>query len=321
MLRGIDGFLAEKLRVPVEYFNPVVGIEMGENVDLAELSSVGHLMGTVIGLGLRKLPKCPLRVNLLPPRVKTRQQLLRREPYMIASAVGVLLLMTAWWVAAGKEAEIYEQKVGVQLRPEVERLRRLEGEMNEARRVYDDVDRRKEQIAAISDRRVVWIRIVQALTEALPKDVWITRLTPSTVPLAPESGGGMGDGVVSAAPEGSPEESLDADMASPYGMMPGAPPGMMPGAPPGMMMIPGEGEGGEQAALGTDIASIRIEGMVYLNPLEKEQLDLLFRNKLREMTDLFIPEQTEIVEAPLPRPGDITRSFSMVATLKEPIVR
>ena len=304
MLPNLDGFLSEKLRVPVEFLNPVVGIEIGENVDLAELSSVGHLMATVVGLGLRKLPKCALQVNLLPPRVKTRQQFLRREPYMIASAAGVILLMTAWWVAAAKEAGIYDQKVGVELRPEVERLRRLEGELDDAKRVDDDVGGRLGQVAEVADRRVEWMRIVQALTDALPQDLWITRLTPSNVPLNPAPAGGEG------MPPGGEA------MPSPYGMMPGAPLGMMPGAPPGMM----PGEGGEGAQMSPDLVALRIEGAVYLNPLEKEQLDLLFRNRLREMTDLFVPDQTEIVEAPLPKPGDVTRSFRMVATLKEPIV-
>jgi type IV pilus assembly protein PilM len=314
MLRGIDAFLSQKLRVPVEFLNPVVGVEMGEEVDLAELSSVGHLIGTVIGLGVRKLPRCPLQVNLLPPRVRARHRFLRREPYLIASAAGVLLLMTAWWVSAAKVGEMFDKKVGVELKPEVERLRRLERDLDEARERYEDVERRFEQVNDIMDRRLQWMVIVQALTEALPADVWITRLVPSSTPLAPGAGGEDGEGGEGAL---RPSEGMPGG----YPMMPGAPPMGMPGAPPGMMMMPTEGEGGEGAPISTDIVALQVEGSVYLNPQEKEQLDLLFRNRLREMTDLFVPDQTEIVEAPLPRPGDIIRPFRMVVALQEPIVQ
>src|SRR5271170_1673168 len=59
-------FFAEKLNVPVEYFNPFRNVQIDPAVDLEELSRVAHSFGEVVGLGLRNLAHCPVEMNLMP---------------------------------------------------------------------------------------------------------------------------------------------------------------------------------------------------------------------------------------------------------------
>src|ERR1700722_3646821 len=59
-------FFAEKLNVPVEYFNPFRNIEIDPGLDLEELSKYAHSYGEVVGLGLRDLAHCPVELNLMP---------------------------------------------------------------------------------------------------------------------------------------------------------------------------------------------------------------------------------------------------------------
>ena len=52
-------FFAEKLNVPVDYFNPFRNIEIDPALDLDELSKYAHSFGEVVGLGLAGLGPLP----------------------------------------------------------------------------------------------------------------------------------------------------------------------------------------------------------------------------------------------------------------------
>src|SRR5277367_6457762 len=59
-------FFAEKLTVPVEYFNPLRNVQIGPGIHLEEQARVAHSLGEVVGLGLRNLANCPVELNLMP---------------------------------------------------------------------------------------------------------------------------------------------------------------------------------------------------------------------------------------------------------------
>src|SRR5208337_818313 len=46
-------FFAEKLNVPVEYFNPLRNVQLDPSINLEDLARVAHSLGEVVGLGLR----------------------------------------------------------------------------------------------------------------------------------------------------------------------------------------------------------------------------------------------------------------------------
>lgn len=55
-------FFAEKLNVPVEYFNPLRNIQLDPGLNAEELARVAHSLGEVVGLGLRNLARCPVEL-------------------------------------------------------------------------------------------------------------------------------------------------------------------------------------------------------------------------------------------------------------------
>src|SRR5207237_6121589 len=59
-------FFAEKLNVPVEYFNPLRNVTFDPSINLEELARVAHSMGEVVGLGLRNHAQCPGELNMMP---------------------------------------------------------------------------------------------------------------------------------------------------------------------------------------------------------------------------------------------------------------
>ena len=88
-------FFAEKLNVPVEYFNPFRNVQISPAVNLEELSRVAHSLGEVVGLGLRNLATCPVEMNLMPDSTLRWQSFNQKKPYLIATVVSLVLVTFA----------------------------------------------------------------------------------------------------------------------------------------------------------------------------------------------------------------------------------
>src|SRR5580693_5353938 len=86
-------FFAEKLNVPVEYFNPFRNVQISPNVNLEELSRVAHSLGEVVGLGLRNLATCPVEMNLMPESTLRWQAFNQKKPFLIATVVSMSVVM------------------------------------------------------------------------------------------------------------------------------------------------------------------------------------------------------------------------------------
>jgi type IV pilus assembly protein PilM len=104
-------FFAEKLNVPVEYFNPFRNVQIDPAVNLEDLSRVAHSLGEVVGLGLRNLANCPVEMNLMPESTLRWQALNQKKPYLVATVFSLVLVTFAigflfQQLAASKQAEI-----------------------------------------------------------------------------------------------------------------------------------------------------------------------------------------------------------------------
>ena len=104
-------FFAEKLNVPVEYFNPFRNLQFAPEVNLEELSRAAHALGEVVGLGLRNLATCPVEMNLMPESTLRWQSFNQKKPFLIATVVSMVLVTFAIGLlfqklADNKQAEI-----------------------------------------------------------------------------------------------------------------------------------------------------------------------------------------------------------------------
>src|SRR6266542_5967105 len=104
-------FFAEKLNVPVDYFNPLRSVQIDPSINLEELAKVAHSFGEVVGLALRNLAQCPIELNLMPKSSLQRQKLSQKKPYFIATLCSLVLVAFAigWFsytVSADKRAAL-----------------------------------------------------------------------------------------------------------------------------------------------------------------------------------------------------------------------
>src|SRR5512135_1156689 len=114
-------FFAEKLNVPVEYFNPLRNVQIDPAINLEDLARVAHSFGEVVGLALRNLATCPVELNLMPESTLKWQSFNQKKPYFIATVFSMVLVIWAMGflfekLAGVKESELVKAKERV--RPE-----------------------------------------------------------------------------------------------------------------------------------------------------------------------------------------------------------
>src|ERR1039457_469627 len=122
-------FFAEKLNVPVEYFNPFRNVQINPAVNLEELSRVAHSLGEVVGLGLRNLANCPVEMNLMPESTLRWRTFNEKKPYFGFTAFALVCVAFAVGFLFQKLAESKEDELE-RLQPEVQQRQEKADEFN-----------------------------------------------------------------------------------------------------------------------------------------------------------------------------------------------
>src|SRR5689334_13738718 len=126
-------FFAEKLNVPVEYFNPFRNVQIAQGVAIEELEKVAHGFGEVVGLGLRNLAQCPVELNLVPKSIRSRQQFDQKKPYFIAAIFSLVLVVFAYGMFYSKIAGLKQSSLdtlGAKLTPYEQSVNKLQEQEN-----------------------------------------------------------------------------------------------------------------------------------------------------------------------------------------------
>ena len=227
-------FFAEKLNVPVEYFNPFRNVQLDPAVNLEELARVAHGLGEVVGLGLRNLATCPVELNLMPESTLRWQSFNQKKPYFIATVFLLVGMAFAVGYVFKKSAGV-KQKELEKIQTSVEPLQRKEQQF---KKVYGELKKTQqelEQLTVWMDDRYYWAEILKEMRAALIRAEEVTRRKLGTdtgvwieqmYSMAPTAGGaagqpgmmgeGMGMGMGMPGP-GGPMTPEQAAFAARYG--------------------------------------------------------------------------------------------------------
>jgi type IV pilus assembly protein PilM len=159
-------FFAEKLNVPVEYFNPFRNVRINPAVNLEELARVAHSLGEVVGLGLRNLANCPVELNLMPDSTLRWQAFDQKKPYFIATVFSLVLVAFAVGFLFQKLAESKEGEIS-DLDPVVERAQQQSQEFQTAKDRLDAIQNKVDQITTWMEDRYYWGDALMELKAAL----------------------------------------------------------------------------------------------------------------------------------------------------------
>jgi type IV pilus assembly protein PilM len=159
-------FFAEKLNVPVEYFNPLRNVQIDPSVNLEELARVAHSLGEVVGLGLRNLAHCPVELNLMPESTLKWQAFNQKKPYFIATVLSLMLGVLAVGYLFGKLADVKSEELA-KIKPQVEEQQR---KSDQFKRAYGDLTKAHaevEQITSYLSDRYYWADVLSELKQIL----------------------------------------------------------------------------------------------------------------------------------------------------------
>ena len=192
-------FFAEKLNVPVEYFNPFRNVQIDPAVNLEELARVAHGLGEVVGLGLRNLANCPVEMNLMPTSTLRWRTFNEKKPYFIATVFSLVLVAFAVGFLFQQLAETKESAIA-SLTPQVEKATAKNDQFERANKKKEAARKDAEQIMTWMEQRYYWGDLLAEMRRVLIRSeadikktlsaqrsgveagVWIEQLTMGVVP-------------------------------------------------------------------------------------------------------------------------------------------
>ena len=183
-------FFAEKLNLPVEYFNPLRNVQIDPAVNLEELAKVGHQMGELVGLGLRNLAHCPVELNLMPKSSLKVQQFSVKKPYLIATMACLVAILFAFGYFYNRIAAIKQESKG-KLDPQLQQLQSMHNKLEAEERSLRVKRGEADQLATWLEDRAYWGALLNELRNVMIKTeregkaqfktdvgIWIERFTP-----------------------------------------------------------------------------------------------------------------------------------------------
>lgn len=171
-------FFEEKLRLPVDYFNPLPAITLGKGVDADRVSKEAHMMGELIGLGLRGVGKSKLNIDLVPTKVGEARAAEKRKPFLLAAAavvVGGAALAGLFRMQAANKAEAQAASAEAQFAE----LRSPAKAIQDAVEIEEELTEIASQYVQAEQARVLWADIYRELSNAFASEaIWFTDFSP-----------------------------------------------------------------------------------------------------------------------------------------------
>jgi type IV pilus assembly protein PilM len=336
-------FFAEKLNVPVEYFNPLRNVQLDPSLNLEELARVAHSLGEVIGLGLRNLARCPVELNLMPESTIRWQSFNQKKPYFIATVFSLVAVVAAMGFLFDKLAGVKDDELA-KVKENVEPEKAKEVSFKKA---YGDLKKTKEEVDQIvgwmgdrfywadvlSELRRVLIRVEQTSKSKLRTDagVWIEQLI--TAAPRPEGEGTPGQ-EAGPAPGGPGIPGMDSAAAMAFrrryglegrGGTPAAPPpppppadGAAPDGTPGTSRKP-KGDTNEVATLTITFRAVSVKDISGKPEADKDIAYTVVQEL--QNSPLFDPDpqETHTTSDVINDEQTKTFTFSVAARLKRPL--
>lgn len=176
LLRGLSEQLATSQKIPVEIFDPLSNVTLGEKVT-ADTSDLQLEIGEIVGQACRELVANGAGVNLLPDEVQAELAFKAKKPLLLAAAVCLALApWPAFLVFKDQVANYKDQARALQAQagPLQARQSAIAEAEEKARAVSDSI----ELVEGLVNSKANWIQFFATLQESLTQveDVWLDDL-------------------------------------------------------------------------------------------------------------------------------------------------
>lgn len=173
-------FFKEKLNLPVEYFNPVRNLALIEGVEPQTIQREGHLMGELVGLGLRAVGKSEINIDLVPSVVEQEREADRRKPFLLGAAA-VLVAGLAIWAVYQNVSASKAEAMATSMKEQRDMLAPHKQQLDRMGRKEDALKKIANEYITLENQHAHWHDALLELRGAFASDsVWITDLSPIT---------------------------------------------------------------------------------------------------------------------------------------------
>lgn len=173
-VRGLKGMLRDALRCPVELFDPFARCDLSAlPADQAELLTQQRQEAVLaLGLAAGRVDQGLYNLEILPDHVKRRQRFVQRTVFDLAAiAVAVLLLVGLLLTSKTRLEAATAEKRRIE-----GQVRALETVHKEAAGLQEEINKRRGLVEALAARAIPLdgtLRVIHALQETLPPELWI----------------------------------------------------------------------------------------------------------------------------------------------------
>ncbi|HEV3272509.1 MAG TPA: type IV pilus assembly protein PilM [Candidatus Methylacidiphilales bacterium] len=177
----LDLFIADKLNLPVAYFNPLRNVSLDPAIPMTHLQQNSCYVAELTGLALRETGSCPAEVTLDAPTLAARSDKRRKLPYYAYAFAAWVLLFVCLGLYEYQQV-VAANAMAQKLSDNTQGLHALAPKITELAKKQDALDQMKDDAVTLGDQRETWAQILVALNEKIPSGVWITKLTPVANP-------------------------------------------------------------------------------------------------------------------------------------------
>ena len=177
----LDLFIADKLNLPITYFNPLRNVNLGPALNKADLQANSCYTAELVGLALRATGSCPAEVSLAPPSLAARADKRRKQPYYFGALAAWVLLfvcLSLWYYQQTQVAS----DMAVTLRGNTQNLSLLAPKINTMAKQQDALQSTLKSAVDLGVQRDAWAQVLSAINDKIPTGVWITEMIPASNP-------------------------------------------------------------------------------------------------------------------------------------------
>ncbi len=174
----IREFFAEKLQLPIEFFNPLRNVTVSSGVDMEAAARNAHTFGELVGLAIRSVCEAPMELNLEPASVAKAKLLARKQPFMILAGLCLLLSLAGCYLYFLRATQVETQVIST-LTPQVAALKTLAASFDETTQRIDSAKAAAEPFVTAVQERDYWARLINDINGRLPVQyIWVTKMEP-----------------------------------------------------------------------------------------------------------------------------------------------
>ena len=174
----IADFFAEKLKLPVEMFDGLRGVQLDRGVDEAQARFAAPCMGELVGLALRGIGSCPCELEIVPDAIFAARDASRRAPSLIMAGICLFAALGASILWCQKAEAAIDERYNSIL-AEGTQLQQLGRSISALDQQQKALTSRSQQLEQIVKERSWWVRLLNDLNTQFSNDVmWLTVIEP-----------------------------------------------------------------------------------------------------------------------------------------------